>query len=428
MIKFYIATLFLLHGLAPAPGVSFGFLIATLSIVYALPSRRFIGARLRLDDGFFFLVFLLGLVPFILEPSRVGMQNLIYSGMWLVIGAVCFWWIRESILAARIEFVEISKAAAVGSILLAIFILSEFILVNTTGLYLSDFVHFSIDEFPIAKIFGDEINRPRGFTAEAGFSAIVFECLLPLSIAWLRGGRLRPWLFCALVIPGYLALFSGATLLMMCVVLLVFLGLIRSWMLAILVGCLVTVLIAVITYTFAEAYWLVDQVIGRKVLEFIAEDEIVSISTFTRPEAYALALKIMTEQPWGIGWGGVSQAKADDFLLFGFELRGSGLISIPLEIGASAGVVGMVLFIVIVWRKLARLVRYDSLESRLTFISLFWVCLHHAVVLEFWFPMIWLSLALADVVAARAKGLVCCICGSGARERSHCLARVYGPA
>jgi hypothetical protein len=137
----------------------------------------------------------------------------------------------------------------------------------------------------------------------------------------------------------------------------------------------------------------------------------------------------MKEQPWGIGWGGLSQAMFDSRSLFGVELRGSGLISIPLEIGASAGVIGMVLFIVIVWRKLARLVRLNSIDARLTYISLLWVTLHHTVVLEFWFPMMWFSLALADFLVVRALDQRHGICHSGgAGATSRLLARAHGAA
>ncbi len=406
MLKFYVATIFLLHGFAPAPGVAFGFMIAGAALLLALPTGQLASraTRLRLDDGLFGLVFLLGLVPLLLAPARIGTQNLIYAGLWFTIWVVCFWWVREWALLTRVRFIEVSKAAAVGATLLALSVLFEFGLANATGLYLSDFVHFSVDEFPQATVLGDELRRPRGFTAEAGFSAIVFECLLPLSIAWLMRGRWRRWLFAAVVVPAYLLLFSAASMMLLAVTLLTFLGLSRGWTRSIVIGGVLAALIAVLALTSDDASWLLYEVIARKLLEFSPEEVISGVPTFTRPEAYALAWTIMTEQPWGIGWGGVSQAMADNLPLFGVGLRGSGLISIPLEIGASAGVLGMVLYAVIVWRKLARLALIDSLEARLVFASLLWVALHHAVVLEFWFPMIWLSLALADVAAVHAAG------------------------
>lgn len=406
MLKFYVATIFLLHGLAPAPGVAFGFVIAVLALLAAALTGRFTHGdiRTRLDDSLFGWVFLLGLAPLLLQPSHAGTQNFLYAGLWCTIWTVCCWWVREWTLDTRLPFSEISRAAAIGASVLAVSVISEFVLANIAGLYLSDFVHFSVDEFPQAMVLGDELQRPRGFTAEAGFSAIVFECLLPLSWHWLTRGRYRRWLFGAVVLPAYLLLFSAASMIFLIVTLLVFQGLNRGWKRSILVGTVIAALITLTALTSDSASWLLYEVIARKLLEFSPEEVLTGVPTFTRPEAYELAWTIMTEQPWGIGWGGVSQAMADNRALFDVDLRGSGLISIPLEIGASAGVLGMLLYGVIVWRKLARLTRIDSLEARLVFVSLLWVTLHHVVVLELWFPMLWLSLAMADVIAVQALG------------------------
>lgn len=406
MLKFYVATMFLLHGLAPAPGIAFGFMVAAAALLFAMPTGQLMsrGTRLRQDDSLFGAVFLLGLLPLLVEPWRAGTQNVLYSGLWFTTWAVCYWWVREWTLATRISFIEISKAAAVGAMLLAVAVLFEFVLANTTGLYLSDFVHFSVNEFPLATVLGDELRRPRGFTAEAGFSAIVFECLLPLSLAWLQRGRWRRWLFAIVVLPAYLLLFSAASMLMLMFTLLVFVGLNRGWTRSLVIGAALAALIGLAAATSDDASWLLYEVVARKLLEFSPEEVVGAAPTFSRPEAYTLAWTIMTEQPWGIGWGGMSQAMANNLALFGVELRGSGLISIPLEIGASAGMLGMAGYLLIVGRKLGRLVRIDSLDARLAFISLMWVALHHAVVLEFWFPMIWFSLALADVVVERAAG------------------------
>jgi hypothetical protein len=341
-------------------------------------------------------------MPFFLEPSRLGIDSLIYIGLWPSIWIVCFWWVRECMVLNRIGFAEISEAAAIGSMLLAVSVLCEFALVNTTGLYLSDVIHFPIDDFPQVKVIGEEFNRPRGFTAEAGFSAILFECLPPLSIAWLWRGYLRSSPFTALVLPAYLLLFSSASFLLVGVALMVLSGLGRGWLRSIVIGIIIAVLGSTVSQTLPSISWLIYEVIGRKLLEFNTENVIGEMLTFARPEACNSAWTTITEQPWGIGWGGLSQEMADSLVLFGVEMRGSGLISIPLEIGASTGVLGMAIYLVIVWRKLARLVRIDSLNAWLTSISLMWVALHHTVVLEFWFPMIWLSLALANVVALRA--------------------------
>lgn len=400
MIKIFIATIFLLHGLAPLPGVSFGFVVAASSLLLGILGGSVRSTSFRLDDGLFGLLFVLGLAPF-LSMSNVGVQNLLYSLLLLGMWVVCFWWVRECIIVRRLEFSELSTAASVGSMLLAVSIILEFFLANTAGIYLSDIFYFSIEEFPEALMLGDAMKRPRGFTSEAGFSAIVFECLLPLTFDWLKRGRIRRFGFCALVLPAYLVLFSAASLLALGLMLLIFFGLHRGLRRSIFFGGLLAIPGIFFIATSDTTSWLLEEMVGRKLYEFTSEGFVYDVPTFTRPEAYSLAWKILVQQPWGIGWGAVSQAMADNRELFGVELRGSGLISIPLEVGASAGVLGLVIYLLILWRKLLRLAQINSLPARLTFMSLLWVSLHHAVVLELWFPMIWLSLALADVVAVR---------------------------
>ena len=144
------------------------------------------------------------------------------------------------------------------------------------------------------------------------------------------------------------------------------------------------------------------EVILRKYLEFSPDDIAVHEQSFSRPEAYSLAFDLLLAYPLGIGWGAVSQHLASNIPLLGTPLKGSGLISFPLEIGASAGIAGLVAYLAIVVTKLKRLRRLRSPAGNLVFFALLWVSLHHAVVLEAWFPMLWFCLALADAMVVWA--------------------------
>ena len=400
-MKLYIATLFFLHGLSPLPVIAFGFMIAACAMLFAINERRrwIKGFRFRLDDHLFAAIYALGLLPVLLRSNPIGLQNFIYCALWLSTWIVSFWWVREWLMDSALEFRDISAAAAFGCIGLSIAIISEFVLANTTGLYLSDFFYFSINEFPQATVFGEAFLRPRGFASEAGFTAIAFECLIPLSLEWMLYRRARLWLFMALVAPAYLLLFSAASISFLAVTLLIYTAYRKGAWRALVLGIVALGLVSLAALSSSDFSFVIYEIVIRKYLEFSPSDLVADAASFSRPEAYGLALEVLRERPFGIGWGGISQFFANGQPLFGVDLKGSGLISVPLEIGACAGVTGLVLYVLIVFRKLRRLARLRSLPARLTFISLLWVVLHHAVVLEFWFPMIWFSMALADVIA-----------------------------
>ena len=400
-MKFYIATVFLLHGLSPVAGLAFGFFGAGTWLLVRLSTKSgwLTRVRFRKDDSLFATIYLLGLLPLVLDPLAIGKQNIVYLLLWPAIWFVCFWWIREWSIASKLRFIDVSKAAAAGCIALSGAIILEFILANSSGRYLSDFIPFSISTFPDANVLGDELKRPRGFSAEAGFTAIAFECLLPLSFYAVRNSRLRLLTFAAWVIPAYLLLFSAASISFFALTSLVYIHVNYGAKRALVAALCIGIPVALIAITSDDVSFVLYEIIARKFLEFSTSDGGLEAETFSRPEAYSLGLAILTERPFGIGWGSLSQQAASSLPLFGTELKGTGLISLPLEVGAAAGWLGLLLYLVVVFRKLKRLSAVRSLPSRLVFFSLLWVSLHHVVVLEFWFPMLWLSMALADTLS-----------------------------
>jgi len=403
-MQFYIATVFLLHGLSPVAGLAFGFFLAATWLCVKLFDQGPWLARMRFrrDDSLFGIIYILGLLPLLLNPSAIGGQNLIYMLLWPVIWFVCYWWIREWSLLSALRFADVSNAAALGCLLLSFALILEFILANSSGTYLSDIIPFSIKDFPQATVLDDGFNRPRGFSAEAGFTAIAFECLLPLSIYTLRASRLRMAVFALVVGPAYLMLFSAASFCFLTLTSIVFIYITQGPKRAFWTTLVIALPVTFVAITSEGVSFVFYEVIARKFLEFSIPDGGFTADTFSRPEAYTLGLDIITLRPFGIGWGTISEMAANGAVLFGTELKGSGLISLPLELGAAGGVPAMLLYVWIVWRKLRRLALTATLPARLVFFSLLWVSLHHIVVLEFWFPMLWLSMALADAFSREA--------------------------
>ena len=399
----YISTMFLLHGLAPLPVASFGFMIALATLlIYLVGQGQAGGLRqlaIRLDDSLFVSIFILGLLAIGVNVSSIGTQNFVHSAIWLITWLVCFWWVREWLLISRISFRTISKAAAIGVAMLSASVLLEFVIANLYGKYLSDYIYFSIHNFPSANVLGDILVRPRGFASEAGFTAIVFECLLPISLLWVLEDRTRKIAFWVIVVPAYLLLFSAASLSCLFLTLLVWAALRWGWIRAFSVAVILALVAAALFSAFDDALFVANELVFRKYLEFAPDDITIHADSFSRPEAYELAVKILTNYPAGLGWGAISQHAADHHAILDTPLKGSGLISFPLEIGASAGVTGMLIYLIIIGKKLARLAGRADLAAKSVFFATLWVSLHHTVVLEAWFPMIWFCLALADRIA-----------------------------
>lgn len=398
----YTATLFLLHAMSPVPFLAFGFFLAIGAFAFTCTMPGVVGQlRFRRDDSLFGLIYLLGLVPLLLNSSGIREQNVEYGALWLAIGLVCFWWVREWGLASRVSFLSISKAAAFGIAILSIAVTFEFVMVNTAGTYLSDIFPFSVEEFPFATILGTAFIRPRGFSAEPGFSAIVFNCLIPLTVPYLLSKRRQLPAWIAAILPGYLLLGSAASFVCLAITGAVFLLIINRSVIIMLVSAALVSLVAVAFLFSAGLQNLYYQIIGRKI-DALFDPLATDVTSYSRSEAYRYGFRILREHPFGLGWGGFSQAYQDAAVLANEIPKGSGLLSVPLEVGVAGGILAALLFFYVVYRKLQPLIRIDTLPARLTFFSLLWVALHHMFVLELWFPMLWFSLALADIIRIRA--------------------------
>lgn len=394
----YIATLSLLHALSPLPVISFGFILAAGALLL-LPASPGAFGRIgfRRGDGLFAITYVLGLIPLLLNPSGFSEQNFAYATHWFVIWFFCFWWVREWILISRITFSQVSAAAAYGSAILSVAVIVEFIMANTAGQYLSDYIPYSIEEFPFANILGTSFIRPRGFSAEPGFSAIVFNCLLPLSAHHLMNSRGRLPMWVALIAPGYLLLGSAASLSCFAIAAATYV-LIVNRSLVTTVGAAGAALLVAATLQFsAEARYLYHEIVGRKI-EQLFDPLSSGTNSYSRSEAYQYGVRIIREHPFGIGWGEFSQTYRDASILANEIPKGSGFISVPLEIAVAGGIAAVLLYFYIILIKLHPLIRIGSRPAHLAFFSLLWVALHHMFVLEFWFPMLWFSLAFADAI------------------------------
>lgn len=347
-----------------------------------------------------------GVVPLFFFLDQAGIQNVLYTAAWFCVVLTYFWGGRIWLNASKVTLEQIGRVALVTVIFLSFSIVVEFTLANTIGLHLSDFLPFSISQFPQANVLGDYYLRPRGFTAEAGFTAVVFESLIPLAIYYVRNHRWKLILLLFLVAPGYILLFSAASMLSIFTALLIFYLTLSSKKVYHLTCIFAFVVTIILLYRSVPPFqWLFDQIVVRKLLEFSLPIEAVGVNdSFSRQEVYRLGLKLIYDFPFGIGWGMLSQMSASGVLLPGVEAaKGSGFISIPLEIFVCSGLIGGGLFLCFVIGKIRQVLQSRSEIAPYLFVSLTSVSLHHVVILEFWFPMFWFLLALSDYVTIQSK-------------------------
>jgi hypothetical protein len=361
----------------------------------------YFGRSLERSDIWLGVTLISGFIAVMASPYA-GRQNFLYSAAWSVVFIIEFAWVRDWLSLSEVREIQIARAAAITLLSLSFAVALEFTMANTKGLYLSDFIPFNFTEFPPALIF-DRYERPRGFAMEAGFTAIVFEALFPLAVFAFRGRTVRLLLFCSLVVPCYLLLASGASLLSAMAGVGIFLmtGKGPRWIrfgIAAAFG-----LIIVMCIFSAEMQDIFYQIIGRKVDElFFAARSYDEDEMMGRRAVYSMGLNMLLENPMGVGWGMLSQMYRTGGLVAGADVVVTrGFISLPLEVFVCTGFIGGIAFSIFLVRKNLALLKFRKGFGANASIALLAVTIHHFAVLEFWMPMLWFLLALSDHLTAR---------------------------
>ncbi|MBS0503452.1 MAG: O-antigen ligase family protein [Proteobacteria bacterium] len=394
LLKLYVFSIFLLHAFSFVPLASFNFPIAVAaSLVCFLqptpPSFDFRASNLLVGGLLGW-----GIVAWLIYPVPIDLDRFQGLAQWSASILILWIGVRRWIAVSEISFLEISKAAWLGSVTLSVFVILEFVLANTAGMYLSDIFPFSIDKFPEADVFMAGIARPRGFAAEAGFSAMVFEALIPLALFYLgqASGPSRliygGLCFVALVLLYSTTFFLAAAL---TVALLQMIRMnYRKIAGALAVGMILAYIIAGNSTFFFNAS-------GYKIFEFFDALN-YSAAQGSRQEALAAAFSLLKGHPFGIGWGTVLQEAKTYGTPIDEMIGGTGLISLWLELAIATGIIGLLVFGTFVWKLLLGLARSTSREAHCCFLALGMLTIHHIGVYEVWFPMFWFILGLSQLV------------------------------
>lgn len=404
-VRIYIFLIIFHITFSPRYGFPLALLWSFACLLWSLYTRRNLLRELRFqaDDALFGLVFLSGCFAIAVTSAPVGGQNITYMIWWLGSWILLYWWVREWLLCSRIRFADITRTIRWTLLVLAGAVIFEFLLVQTTGLFFSDILPTAETEIPFAFAFGAAYARPRVFSVEAGFVAILFNLMLPFFLANLRLLRPSHIVQLAVVMVGYLLLFSAASIAAGALTMLIHIAAFAR--IRIIAATVLAAMMVLLAYAYVPVVTeYVDQTVIRKVEGLFLVSQINSVYSGSRLAIYATGFEILLNNPLGIGWGGISQEFNQATGRLGVAPESSGMVSIPLEVAVSTGIFGGLLFLLWIAGKLLRLVRRNSPESRVVFFAATWVVVHHFFVLEFWMPTFWLALALCDVVCRQNTG------------------------
>jgi hypothetical protein len=401
LLTIFVFTMFLLNGLSPVPIASFNFFIAAAAFPFLFLRHTPTTYDFRSDNILLSAIFAWGIIAWLFYPAPIELSRIQGALQWAASLIILLFGVRRMIILSGITFLEISRISLFSAMTLATFVILEFFLANTRGTYLSDYIPFSIDTFPAADLFASGIVRPRGFAAEAGFTSMVFEALVPLAIYYfLRSPMPIRAAFVALVSSALILLFSTTTFLAIALAVL-FLVLVRANIRGAVPIFLVFGGVAYVIAMNADFFF---SAAGYKIYEFFDTGNYYNASG-SRQEAWATGMNVFLHHPFGSGWGTILQESKSSGSDIDMQLGGTGLISLWLEMLVAVGFAPFLMFGYWLIKLLLALGRSPLQEAHLCFLSLAMLTVHHFGVYEVWFPMIWFVLALSQVVVAASKEL-----------------------
>lgn len=348
------------------------------------------------DDIEIWIVIALGIVGMLFTTDYLGVKNINHV-LAISISVIFFYVAVKSLLIDINSIYPIAKAFSASLFFVSCFILFEFIAYNFLHINLLNYIPYTRNDLADASVFGILI-RPRGFAEEAGHMALYYELTMPISLLYFKKKPLLIKIsYYLLVITSFILLFSAAALVAIALASLIGL-LIRFCSKKSIMGLTILSTIAVIVLSSDVTQIYLSEIVGSR-LEIFADSSFQSnISAIDRSSRYQNAIQFFLSAPFGIGWGTVSQLATNQNTFAGILLDDGGLISLYAEVLVASGFLGLIMFLIFMGKKMLRIVKLKSFESQLIFISLLSLSLHYIFISNYWFPMLWLALALADTV------------------------------
>jgi O-antigen ligase len=361
-------------------------------IVYVLLSSH-VQQLFYSDDFYLLMMIVAGLIGMSLVIEYTGTKNLNHVAALSM--TILFFYIVVRSLIAKLSFEKINSVLVLSLLMVSIFVIIEFIATNYFGVNFLKIIPYTRNDLSEALTIGN-LARPRGFAEEAGHMAMFYELVLPLSVIYFRNkSTIVTSCYYLLIFTSFILLFSSAAIvsLILATFTILFLNFYKKQYLFALVILLMIILIF-FSSNFTQFY--LEGTIFKKLQIFLSSSQQTDISVITRSERYSQAFIYFISSPFvGIGWGTVSQLAVSSRIYAGVVSPG-GFISLYAEILVASGVIGLTMFVLFLFRKIIRLMHSRDPASNMLLISILSLLLHYGFVSNYWFPMLWFSLGLAD--------------------------------
>lgn len=409
MIKYllylYIGLMPFLHAFSPTPVTSMNVIVLVCAIPLLILTRSNSSLEFRRSNIIVAMLVIYGFMAWLWYPTSVGLDRW-QGGLQWAFSLIFLWGVlRYWLVASRITFLEISKVCFYAATFLSAATVFEFILVNNSGKYISDYLYFSITEIPVATAFGEQYIRPRVFSAEAGFTSMAFELFLPLSYFYFQRQIIAvKYVFTFFVILGAFLLFSTSTIVSFSISFIVLLLLKRDSGIS---RFFIVVIVSIVGWVATGG----GNISYLENISFYKIADLFDASTYllsegSRQEALTAGWSLLTANPLGVGWGTVLQEANISGTEIDRLILGSGLINLWLELAVATGFIGVLAFAAVIGTTIRRLALSRRIETDCCMMSLAMLSLHHIAVYEVWFPMLWFAIALGQVLLASQKQML----------------------
>lgn len=389
--QYFLISIPFLHAFAYNKFTPLPLLFSVISFfIIGLKNKFFL--TFKKEDIFLLITFLMGVIMNVIYSSQIGVKNISHISAWGMTIFFLYFWTSSWLNRIKLSYYLLGKFSTHSLIIVSLGVLFDFILANSYGFYLSDLIPYSFDQMEKTEsLLG---SRPRGFSAEPGFSAVVFEMFLPLSYLYLKNFKKRKYIIYFFSILCYLLLTSAASIasiLASYVLVKIIFSKRKDFILKLSIPFFL-VFLSINYYTSLNSdFQIFEAIIGIKFDRFLSGEDL-------RAKILISLISIWKLNPLGLGFGAISQsfqlgAKSIDSI----TLYGAGALNLYLEILVSCGIIGLLSFIIFLSYKIKNIIKLKNKTLKKVFLlALFSVLFHHFFISEIWFPMIWVLLALTN--------------------------------
>jgi hypothetical protein len=362
--------------------------------------------RLMRFDGLYWM--LLGLIvwcflPWIATAEYISGKALLHGAAILVAITIYYAGCRVGLIEMLAEGRQrlIFKICYLSLLMVSAFILTEFISTNLFGLDFHKFIpYIEVPEFE-ARIFG-VLQRPRGLSSEPGVMALYYDFMLFFVLPFVRSAWRWRFGYVLIILPGYLVLFSGASLVSCSIaVLLLILLRLKVRFLAtttriVVWGILLGTVAIVALDTVGQAFN--DVVVSRLgVFAGGGDDQ----SAIDRSEMYGQIASVVAKHPLGIGFGTTAGLASVGDSYEGIALS-PGQISLFGMFFIAGGIPGGLFALLLTAWAVFRALKIERYGPYLACGGLA-ISLHQMFVTEFWLPFFWFFLASVSAFGATGR-------------------------